>query len=75
MLTNRSNEWQSLIGHPMFQAVDDTVSNLVLELHPDYYGEDSDEERLKIFARIGSCLGMPVAELDKIVASVHEAWH
>ena len=73
MLTDRSREWQSLISHPMFHAVDDTISNLVLELHPDCYGEDF-EERLKIFTRIGSCLGMPVAELDKIIASVHEAW-
>ena len=57
----------------MFHAVDDTVINLVLELHPDCCGEDFGE-RLKIFERIGSCLGLPVAELDKIIASVQKAW-
>ena len=53
--------------------MDDTVSKLVLELHPDCRGEDF-EERLGIFERVGSCLGLPVAELEKIIASVHEAW-
>lgn len=55
----------------MVHAVDDTVSNLVLELHPDRCGEDF-QERLNIFERVGSCLGLPVAELDRIIASVHE---
>ena len=57
----------------MFLAVNDTVINLVLELHPNYCGEDF-EERLDIFGRVGSCLGLPVAELAKIIASIHEAW-
>ena len=73
MLIDGSSEWRSRISHPVFHPVDDTIINLVLDLHPDCCGEGF-EESLKIFERIGSCLGLPVAELDKIVASVHEAW-
>ena len=73
MLTDGSSEWRSRISHPIFHPADDTIINLVLDLHPDCCGVGFDES-LKIFERIGSCLGLPVAELDKIIASVHEAW-
>ncbi|KAL8786240.1 MAG: hypothetical protein Q9195_008296 [Heterodermia aff. obscurata] len=72
-LLKEKNKWRSSIRPSMLQAVNDSVINLVLELDPERCGKDF-EERLNIFERIGSCLGLPVAELDKIVASVYEVW-
>ena len=54
----------------MFRRLDDGVANLVVHVNPDQ--EDaSTMEKLKILKGMARCLGLPDAEMDRIVESVN----
>ena len=67
-----STRYQWIQEHEMFCKMDDdAVANLVVEVSPNR--EDAKtKECLGILKTIGSCLGLPAADLDRVVESVHE---
>lgn len=68
---NRRHHW--ITEHEIFHKLDDAVANLVVEISLDR-GDEKTTEHLRILGRIGSCLGLPIAVLDRVVESVHEVW-
>jgi hypothetical protein len=62
-----------LTTHFIYREVNETVSNLVVDLSPDH----SDKiliERLRVLYIISGQLGIQATELDRIIKSVYEVW-
>ena len=66
-----SARYHSIQSHEMFRKLDDSVANLVVHVASDR--EDTrTREHLKILTSVASCLGLPAADMDRIVESVKE---
>lgn len=66
-----SARFQWIQSHDVFRKLDDSVANLTIYVASDR--EDTrTREHLKLLTSVASCLGLPTAEMDRIVESVSQ---
>ena len=72
LLKERNRRYWWVQESEMFRRMEGVANlNVKVPLQP---GECKLEEQLKLVSTIASCLGLPVADFDRIVESVREVW-
>ena len=65
--------YQWVQEHEVFRKVDDGIAHLTVTLAAEREDEKT-KGQVKVMREMGSALGLPAGEFDKIVESVYEVW-